>query len=243
MASEEQGKKIRESLLDQILKSVESGQMRLLGIDPAPAELSREEIQNRLSQLPPGALPGIEQYLRGRLRELDEDEPFDLKSYYDGEVAKGLAEMTEPKTVPLTIYIDNQMYIVGKATVVGKKVLAKIDVGGERNLERLISAGIINGVSVTFSTEGPAHPEQEFAAEEIKNYTFEPTDPIKHIPDIEKEPINYVGLESKPTVIKPPFDATLWFRTVKVPRIEGLTADHTLEDEEPFQDKFPYGPK
>jgi hypothetical protein len=30
--------------------------------------------------------------------------------------------------------------------------------------------------------------------------------------------------------------------TGKLPRIEGLSPDHTLVDEEPWKDKFPYGP-
>jgi hypothetical protein len=148
-----------------------------------------------------------------------EDESFDLASYYEGELQSGLAELSEPKTVPLTIYIDDQKHIVGKATVIGRKVHAQIDPSDGRNLETLISTGIITSVSVTFNTDGPAHPEQEFAAKEIKKYTFEPRAPFPRAtqnvgefrkqwlnPEFKYPPrdgIDYVGLESKPTVVEP----------------------------------------
>jgi hypothetical protein len=215
MASEEQGRKIRADLMKQFInigrKASEMGFMHL--------DTGEPQITGEFPDLP------------------------------DGFTVQVLPD--EPKTVPLSIYIDDEKYIVGKATVIGRKVHAQIEPKDGRNLERLVQEGIINGVSVTFTTEGPAHPELPFdqvtvgQSEEIK-YSFEPGKPFP--PATHKwttfEGMKFQGPGFDAGILDEPFSEKImseFWKRDQLPQIEGLTADHTLEDEEPWQDKYPYG--
>jgi hypothetical protein len=211
-------------------------------------EISPEEAARRLAQLPSGALPSVERYLRG-IAFGEPEIVGEIPDLPDGFTFQALPG--SPQTVPLTIYIGEEKHIVGTATVIGRKVHAQITSRDGRHLEQLVQQGIIDGVSVYFSTVGPAMPahpvlpfEKDRAAEKAPSrYNFEPTSPDKWIPKIEEFRQIEKRYEDPYSTGSGPFAAKVGFGAGKVPRIEGLTADHTEADEEPFQDRFPYGPK
>lgn len=204
-------------------------------------EITPEEAARRLAQLPPGALPALETNLRRithGLPQLSEEDSEDLAEFYDEALQKGLEELKEPETVPLTIYLDDRKYIVGKATVIGRKVHAQIKPAEGRELEELVKSGNIESMSVHFSTGPPAQPKLPYG--EVSLDGFKPTSPIRNLPKME-------GLAYGHIIEDEEIDRINKFLHEER-KMGGLKATHGVVDEvthvddDEFKDKFPYGP-
>jgi hypothetical protein len=214
MASEEQGRRINDELLRDVLLPGEAKYMSLHTGDPEDTQFVRGAAN-------PFPLHGEERLYTSNRHNLAEEDVAELRQYLSGEIPDLPEGWTytkipdEPKTVPLSVYLGDKKFIVGTATVIGRKVHAQIKPEDGRELEYLVQRGLIDGITVRFSTAGPAvpaEPELPFdqvtvgMSKEIK-YNFEPTPPY------------------------PPFSAKIGFGEGKVPKIKGLTVTHGIVDE------------
>lgn len=164
----------------------------------------------------------------------------DIATHLEEEIQKGLAveerlaaqyledqrleavakeTLAGPKAVDLVMYIGGERKIVGKATVIEGVVFSKLNDGESAGDQatRAIMNGMVDAISVGFIMR-PLYPETKVdnvkdALMKQHNYNFEPTRPFPG-----KEKVGYITPD--------PEEAQL---------VRGT--------KEPWQDKFPYGPK
>jgi hypothetical protein len=76
------------------------------------------------------------------------------------KVTGRIPDNNEPfKTVPLAIYVGGTRRIIGTATVIGEEVTCWIDEDSESaNLSQMITAGIIDDVTLSFKIPPPVGP-------------------------------------------------------------------------------------
>lgn len=166
---------------------------------------SKEELQNMLSLLPPGALPETEAALKEQLAGIVQEE-LGFAAEREERIEKTAKEaLAGPKAVDLVMYVRGERKIIGKATVVEGVIFSKLDdnLSAGDEATRAITDGMLESISVAFHMR-PATPDL----------------PLKY-PDMTQ------FIDEKDALQK------MWDRT----------SVQQVPTQEPFVDKYPYGPK
>jgi arsenate reductase-like glutaredoxin family protein len=200
--------------------------------DASKSHFTKAELENMISQLPPGALPETEAALKEQLADVVKAELARSESLADivdrmpDELLKPLPEgitvdkkldrevMDGFKTVDLVMYVDGNRKIVGKATVIEGVVYSMVNRGEQAGeyAARMIEDGVIEAMSIGFIMR-PVHPSSEYGDVREATMRLPFRDPPRKYPDM------------TPFLNDP--DEKPVLREIKVP----------------FKDKFPYGPK
>ena len=184
------------------------------------------------------------------------EEDFDKDALADilSSITPEEAEVSLPKTVPLTVYFDGVQKIVGTATVVQGKVQAYIHKGDGDEIRALVAEGVIGSVSVNFTIKPPAHPTLEFGDVPEARFMQVPhwrlgAESPEYLGELNEDQIKGLGFTpSEENQLRPSLRKYVVEETepVKNAKIKGLTVTHAVVDEiahteEPWKDKFPYG--